>query len=278
MLSIPKGGSVGSHAGRALTGPRTRHDDDRRMKAGAHGVDGSRVVSVKKLEKLQQAQRYAYLWHKAGKRIEIRDIPGFQEIASRAVAEHRTGMREDRLYTLWQAMEALPDNERPIIEVGAYRGGSARFLAESMRWHGRIRPFLVADTFTGHAAVDEARDGGHRVGEQFSNNSVDEVRQYLSPFPEIELIVGDFVETSLRLEALAPFAFAHLDVDVYPVMRHALEFLASRMLPGSLMVVDDYGFLTCRGTRDAVDEFRRAHRDYFFFHLLTGQALLVRSG
>jgi hypothetical protein len=41
-------------------------------------------------------------------------------------------------------------------------------------------------------------------------------------------------------------------------------------------VVDDYGFVTCRGTREAVDDFVRDHDNYFFFHLLTGQALLVR--
>jgi len=98
----------------------------------------------------------------------------------------------------------------------------------------------------------------------------------LSDLPEIELVVGDFRETSARLDALAPFAFAHLDVDVYPVMHHALEFFAARVEPGSLIVVDDYGFVTCRGTRQAVDEFVRAHGNYRFFHLLTGQALLLR--
>lgn len=233
-------------------------------------------VTRKDAARLEQADKYAYLWHKAYKRLEIREIPGFGALAARAVEEHRTGMRQDRLYTLWQAMAGLPDNDRPIVEVGAYKGGSARFMAEAMRWHNRTRPFLVADTFSGHVIVDPLLDGPHKVGEQFVNNSADEVAAYLADCPEIELVVGDFRETSARLESAAPFAFAHLDVDVYPVMRHALEFFSTRIDPGSLIVVDDYGFVTCRGTRQAVDEFVGSHANYRFFHLLTGQALLVR--
>jgi O-methyltransferase len=185
-------------------------------------------------------------------------------------------MRQDRLYTLWQAVAALPDNALPIAEVGVYRGGSARFMAEAMRWHHRTRPFFAADTFRGHVVVDETIDGPHKVGEQFANNSIEEVAAYLAPFPEIRLLPGDFRETSAALAPHAPFAFAHLDVDVYPVMRHALDFFASRVEVGSQIVVDDYGFLTCQGTRQAVDEFVAAHPEFHFFHLLTGQALLLR--
>lgn len=239
---------------------------------------GWRAVPRKTLKRLDEATAYQYLWHKAGKRIDIRELPGFGDIAARAVAEHRTGMRQDRLYTLWQAVAGLPAAPHPVVEVGAYKGGSARFIAESMRWHARSRRFLVCDTFGGHVAVDPDLDGPHKVGEQFAANSVDEVRAYLSDLPEIELVTGDFVGTSARLEPLAPFAFAHLDVDVYPVMKHALEFFAPRVVAGGLMVVDDYGFTTCRGTRQAVDEFTAGHAEYRVFHLLTGQALLVRIG
>ncbi len=245
--------------------------------AAREGVaEGRRAIKPKEIARLEQANKYAYLWHKAYKRIDILEFPGFGELAARTVEEHRTGMRQDRLYTLWQAMAGLPDNNLPIVEVGAYKGGSARFMAEAMRWHKRTRRFLVADTFSGHVVVDPALDGPHHVGEQFANNSADEVASFLSDLPEIELIVGDFRETSERLSTLAPFAFAHLDVDVYPVMRHALEFFATRVQTGSLIVVDDYGFVTCRGTREAVDEFVRGHANFRFFHLLTGQALLIR--
>lgn len=238
--------------------------------------EGAPAIWAKKLKRLKQANRYEFLWYKAHKRIEIRDIPGFGEIAARTVEEHRTGMRQDRLYTLWQMMANLRDDDRPIIEIGAYKGGSARFMAEAMRWHRKTRRFFVADTFSGHVVVDEELDGPHKVGEQFAQNSAEEVAAYLSDLNEIELVVGDFRETSANLDTHAPFAFAHVDVDVYPVIKHALEFLAPRVVPGGTIVVDDYGFVTCRGARQAVDEFAAANPGFWFFHLITGQAILVR--
>ena len=98
------------------------------------------------------------------------------------------------------------------------------------------------------------------------------------PYDNIRLVPGDFRVTSGQLESHAPYAFVHVDVDVYPVTRYALEFFAPRVLPGALIVVDDYGFTTCQGARRAVDEFTVAHPEFRFFHLLTGQALLLRLG
>lgn len=224
---------------------------------------------------LEEATKFGYYWHKAGKRIDIREMEGFGPLSAKAVAEHRTGMRQDRLYTLWQAIAGL-SSDAPIVEVGAFQGGSARFLGEALQWHTRSNAFFVCDAFAGHASVDEALDGGHRVGEQFVNTSLTSVQAYLADLPNITLVEGDFMATSGRLEPQAPFAFVHLDVDVYPVMRHALAFFAPRMQAGSLIVVDDYGFITCQGARRAVDEFAGAHAEFRFVHLLTGQALLVR--
>jgi O-methyltransferase len=239
---------------------------------------GRAAVPLKAAARFEEAAKYQLYWRKAAKKIEIRELPGFGPLAAKAVAEHRTGMREDRLYTLWQAVAGLSSDEHAIAEVGAFRGGSARFIGEALRWHGRSNAFFVCDTFAGHAAVDEALDGPHKVGDNFANTSFEEVAAYLADLPQIELVRGDFRETSRELEAHAPFAFAHLDVDVYPATRHCLEFFGARILPGGLIVVDDYGFTTCRGARQATDEFARSHPEFRLVHLLTGQALLLRRG
>jgi predicted O-methyltransferase YrrM len=232
--------------------------------------------AAKREKKCDEALRYEYYWYKAYKRLDIRQFEGFGPLADKTIVAHRTGMKQDRLYTLWQAVQQLPPGNHAIAEVGAYQGGSARFIGEAMRWHNRENPFFVCDTFRGHAVVDETLDGEHRVGEQFVNTSAADVTEYLKDLTNIRVVAGDFRETSAQLEAHAPFAFVHLDVDVYPVTRYGLEFFAPRMLPGGLIVADDYGFTTCQGARKGVDEFARAHPEYRFFHLLTGQALLTR--
>jgi hypothetical protein len=54
------------------------------------------------------------------------------------------------------------------------------------------------------------------------------------------------------------FCFVHIDVDLYEPTLASLEFFGSRMVPGGIIVCDDYGFETCPGARRAGDEFAAA--------------------
>jgi hypothetical protein len=68
----------------------------------------------------------------------------------------------------------------------------------------------------------------------------------------------------------------HIDVDVYPVTKFCLEFFEKRTIPGSILIIDDYGNNYCKGLKKAVDEYLRANYHFKMFYLLTGQALLVK--
>ena len=67
-------------------------------------------------------------------------------------------MNFDRLYTLWQAVTAAPETPA-VAEVGSYKGGSSKFIAETLKAVGRSPRFYVCDTFAGHARVDPGIDG-----------------------------------------------------------------------------------------------------------------------
>ena len=223
----------------------------------------------------KRAAQFDYYWYNAWKKVDVREIDGFGRFAQQAIEEHRTGMRQDRLYTLWQAVAGL-QSDAPIAEVGVYRGGSSRFLLEALRFHGRSNQLYACDTFSGHVDVNEALDGPHKVDLQFTDTSVDDVRAHLAGFSNVHLVPGDFRTTSAELAGIPEFSFVHIDVDVYPVIGFCLDFLSRRVRPGSFIVIDDYGFSTCRGAWEAVEEFVAASPAFRRVHLLTGQALLVR--
>jgi hypothetical protein len=61
----------------------------------------------------------------------------------------------------------MPTTAAALAEVGVFKGGSAKLIAEAMRVSNRSLPFYACDTFSGHAVVDESLDGRHRVGKQF---------------------------------------------------------------------------------------------------------------
>jgi O-methyltransferase len=226
-------------------------------------------------EWLATARRYEYLWGNAFKKNDIRHIQPFGALAAKVIDDGRTYLNLDRLYTLWQLVERLPESAAAIAEVGVYKGGSARFIAEAMRLRGREIPFYVCDTFRGHEEVDPAFDGRHRVGEQFVHVKFEKVKKYLSKFPFIQVIQGNIRETAAAFAGERAFGFVHLDVDVYPITRFCLEFFASRMVTGGAIVVDDYSSRTCEGVTRAVDEFAAASDQYVCLQLLTGQAVLI---
>jgi hypothetical protein len=85
--------------------------------------------------------------------------------------------------------------------------------------------------------------------------------------------VSDIVEISPRLDEDS-FGFVHLDVDVYPTTVFCLRFFAPRLAEGAVMIIDDYGVITC--VKRAADEFVAEFPQFRLWHLLTGQAILSR--
>jgi O-methyltransferase len=225
---------------------------------------------------VESARRYEYLWDRAFKQNDVRDLEPFGTLAATVMRERRTFLNVDRLYTLWQMVQQLSPEATAVAEVGVYKGGSARFIAEALRLRGREIPFYVCDTFGGHAEVDETIDGLHRVGAQFVQVKSKNVRKYLASFPFVRVVEGNIRDTAPAFAAEETFGFVHVDVDVYPITRFCLEFFTPRVVTGGAIVVDDYGSRTCEGVAKAVDEFEANHADFFALHLLSGQAVLIR--
>lgn len=229
-------------------------------------------------DELARARRFAYYWYNAQKKIDLRRMEGFGALAARVRKDGRTYLNLDRLYTLWQGVINLPPASRGVIEIGVYRGGSARFIGEAMKLRGLDLPVYACDTFDGHTLVDDTADTRHAVGKQFTGISVDKIRRYLSDLPSVHVVPGDIQHTAATLELQEDFGLVHIDVDVYPITRFCLEYFAPRLARGGTIVVDDYGFKTCPGAKQAADEFAAAHSQFRLLHLLTGQAVLIPIG
>jgi O-methyltransferase len=252
-----------------------RGDELKERLAAASAKVKSETATRLEFERKYEELRRHYQLSGMGKKIDISTLPDFSQVARHVMDEGRAGMNFDRLYTLWQAVLSAP-LDLPMAEVGSYKGGSSKFIAETLRRAGRSPRFYVCDTFSGHARLDPAIDGVES-DDGFRDTSADSVRAYLADYPNIDLVVGDIVETSARLKEPA-YAFVHIDVDVYPPTAFCLDYFSQRLAPGALMVVDDYGVVTCPGAQKAVDDFVREHPAFTRVHLLTAQALLFRAG
>jgi O-methyltransferase len=183
----------------------------------------------------------------------------------------RTLVDPVRCYMLWQQARSTAPLGGEVAEVGVYRGGTARLLARTVQPTGRT--VHLFDTFAGMPAVDAARDL-HREGD-FAETSLDEVRAFLAGSPNVRFYPGFFPQTAEPVRDTR-FSFVHVDVDIYPSVRDCCAFFYPRLLPGGVMIFDDYGFLSCPGARQAVDEFF-ADKPETPCYLPTAQCMVVRA-
>lgn len=180
--------------------------------------------------------------------------------------------RPPSLFNLYQLALTVREVPGDVAEIGVYKGGTARLLAR--QFSGSGKSVLLFDTFTGMpSSIDKAVD--HWNPGDFSDTSLDSVRQVVADFPEATCIPGFFPESAQGYEDRR-FAFVHIDVDIAQSVADCCEFFYPRLTPGGVMVFDDYGFRSCPGARKEVDDFFADRREHPIY-LATGQSVVFRS-
>jgi O-methyltransferase len=179
----------------------------------------------------------------------------------------------DRCYVLVAFARYARHLSGDFAECGVYRGGTALLLRRVLG--NTDKTLYLFDSFQGLPNENPNHDNYYRRGD-FCNPSVDSVRNLLKHFVStIEIRQGWIPDTFAGLEKKR-YAFAHIDVDLYQPTIDCCKYFYSRLVPGGVMVFDDYGFPACRGEKDAVDEFF-ADKLEVPIVLPTGQALAIKT-
>lgn len=174
-----------------------------------------------------------------------------------------------RCYMLYQMARQTAQTAGEVVEVGVYKGGTARLLALALP-HKTVHLF---DTFAGMPATNVDFDK-HLAGE-FSDTSLAAVQERLKDCRNVHFYQGLFPATSGPI-AQTKFSLVHVDADIYDSVRACCEFFYPRLEKDAVILFDDYGFPTCPGARKAVDEFF-SDKPEVPFYLPTGQCLVVRK-
>lgn len=156
-----------------------------------------------------------------------------------------------RLDVIAETLEALDKNgvHGAVAEVGVYKGGTAKLLVT----RAPHRHVYLFDTFEGMPPVIKDKDL-HNEGD-FKDTSLQHVSGLLKPAVNFSLYKGIFPQQNSEYAAHEKFAFVHLDVDIYSSVKNGLEFFSSRMVPGGVILLDDYNEPHCPGAKLATDEF-----------------------
>jgi O-methyltransferase len=161
-----------------------------------------------------------------------------------------------------------------IVECGVWKGGSMMAAALTCRGLGKTEYILhLFDTFDGMSPPTEAdKDflGNSAAGQMaiqdktsiiWARAQLDEVQNNMEstgyPVENIRYIKG-LVEDTIPNNAPESIALLRLDTDWYESTKHEMEHLFHRLVPGGVLILDDYGHW--EGARKAVDEYIANHK------------------
>lgn len=204
-------------------------------------------------------------------------------IESTRMADHP--WRDGRFFQMVQMLRLTEGLPGATCEAGCFRGLASWLICQYRR---KAEPGFDG---SGHWMVDSfeglsppvAEDGdfaARRYAEKaFTKTSVEHVRKALQDFPGVRIEKGWIPEVFDRLPDQR-YRFVHVDVDIYAPTLACLEYFFPRLVPGGILVCDDYGPWPegeWTGCGTAVREF--CQREAISFAALeTGNAVLVRRG
>lgn len=177
--------------------------------------------------------------------------------------------RRDRFRRLIREFERALPLDGLVAECGCASGLSSFLLCSRLRQHNPAfdgAGYEIYDSFQG-LSEPQPEDALEPGGDELVAESLvagrfafplERVRQSLKHFPRIAYGPGWIPEAFPR--DARRYRFAHVDVDLYQPTKAAFEYFWPRLVPGAVMVCDDYNWA---GAKRAVEEFSAAARASF---------------
>jgi O-methyltransferase len=197
------------------------------------------------------------------KRIGFTSDPDFVRAMQAHAGSNVLKGRLWRLYTLCWAARSCLALAGDFLDLGVYNGKAIdvvrRYCGDigARRWH-------LYDAFDHHPA--EPSKGSH--GPELCGK----VRAMFADDPRFEIVPGLLPAT---LDLSGPVAFVQVDLNHAEAEIACLERVWPHLVPGAMVVLDDYGFERYRASYEAERAFF-AERGHGVLELPTGQGLVVR--
>jgi O-methyltransferase len=171
-----------------------------------------------------------------------------------------------RLYNTLQFLIYSLSLEGDIVECGCFKGRSsylfctyAKYILGEFCGEG----YHIFDSFQGISepgindqinSPDFGKTGHHFLDSGAFSASLEHVKKTLESFPNIHYHPGWIPDTFDDIPDLS-YKFVHLDLDLYDPIRASIDYFYPRLVPGGVIVIDEYGFPRWPGAKRAVDEF-----------------------
>ena len=174
-----------------------------------------------------------------------------------------------RRYVLACAAYHCVQLEGDFVECGAYTGVGMKTITDYLGGTAFPKIFWGYDIFEHDASMLNHAMPEHGAG------LYERVQNKFSDYPQVRLIKG-LIPQVFEKDCPERIAYLHIDLNQAPAEVAALEHLFDRMVPGGILVLDDYEWSgVYRPQKLAEDQWFDA-RHYRVMPLPTGQGLVIK--
>ena len=169
------------------------------------------------------------------------------------IGKYNKRAKQTRPYTLWQLAKTVSDLDGDTAEVGVGFGRGSDLICNATQT--RKRTHHIFDSFEGLSEPQKEDFQDWRPWGK-GNMAVPEekVRNNLNHYRHIVYWKG-WVPERFSQVSNERFVLVHVDVDLYQPTKDSLEFFFKRLVPGGVLLCDDYSSPRCPGARKAMDDF-----------------------
>lgn len=179
---------------------------------------------------------------------------------------------------LWCAAHAL-HLDGDFVECGVWRGMLSTAIMDYFKWNDRNRNFFLFDTFRG---IDESQlsDGEILNGNiahfrhVYQEDIYESVKENFSEYRNVTIVQGSVPDTLKSVE-IDKVGYLSIDMNNAAPEIAAADHFYDKLVPGAVILLDDYGFVTYEAQKHAWDNWSKKH-SMPILALPTGQGLLIK--
>jgi hypothetical protein len=184
-----------------------------------------------------------------------------------------------RVYVACWAAKNCLGLDGDFVECGTYKGGLARAVIQYVNFNTLNKRFYLFDTFEG---FDKSQLSDleiiHGINEQYSHYEKEDVyEQVKSLFEDDKVtVIKGTVPESLQKASISKVAFLSIDMNCAEPEVAAMHYFWDKLVPGALVVFDDYEWPQHEAQREALNNFAQ-EKNTQILPLPTGQGIILKK-
>jgi O-methyltransferase len=184
-----------------------------------------------------------------------------------------------RVYIVCWFANQVKHFEGDFVECGVNTGAYAKAIIKYIDFNSLGKEFYLLDTFSGlvpeQLTEDERKAGLAKYLDQYHERDIYQEVKKTFEGDRVRIIKGAVPDTLVECKA-DKVAYLSIDMNCVAPEIAAAEYFYDKVMPGGVIMLDDYGFPQHIHQKIAFDEFA-ARKNIQILSLPTGQGVIIKS-